>query len=160
MKNPDKIPRPESAPGTTAEPAPVPTVFATPKPTKEQTKKSSFNLHKHFVNENVNYAKDVNTEILNEHFKYKTPLFLIKDLYKTNQAKNEQAVNLVSDALIDLRNVGNKKEIPENENPDNVINFFERILDFKKQQKGKEEHINTQANASKITNSSCTSKSR
>ena len=36
-KNLDKIPRPEAALGGTSEPAPVPTVCATPKPTKEQT---------------------------------------------------------------------------------------------------------------------------
>ena len=46
-------------------------------------------------------------------------------------------VNLVNDALIDLRNAANKKEIYENESPDKVVNIIEKILDFNKQQKDK-----------------------
>ena len=40
--------------------------------------------------------------------------------------------------MINLINVINKKEIPENENPTKVVNIVEKILDFYKQQKGKE----------------------
>ena len=40
-------------------------------------------------------------------------------------------------ALIDLRNAANEEEIPENENPDEMINTLENILDFDKRQKGK-----------------------
>ena len=57
---------------------------------------------------------------------------MTKDLHKANQAKNEQIVNKVNDALIGLQNSFNKNEIPENENPDKVINFFEKIFDFDK----------------------------
>ena len=57
---------------------------------------------------------------------------MTKDLHKTNQAKNEQIVNQVNGALIGLQNCFNKNEIPENENPDKVINFFEKIFDFDK----------------------------
>ena len=39
--------------------------------------------------------------------------------------------------MIDLRNYVIKKAIPENENPDKVINVIEKILDFDKQEKGK-----------------------
>ena len=38
--------------------------------------------------------------------------------------------------MIDLRNIFNKKKIPENENPDEVINIAEESFDFNKQQKG------------------------
>ena len=38
--------------------------------------------------------------------------------------------------MINLRNVVNKKEIPEKEKPDVVINIAEKILEFNKQQKG------------------------
>ena len=37
-----------------------------------------------------------------EYFKYQSPSFLAKDLHKASQARNEQIVNQVNDALIDL----------------------------------------------------------
>ena len=61
---------------------------------------------------------------------------MIRHLHKASQAKNEQIVNQVNDEMIDLRNIFNKKKIPENENPDEVINIAEESLDFNKQQKG------------------------
>ena len=61
---------------------------------------------------------------------------MIRHLHKASQAKNEQIVNQVNDELIDLRNIFNKKKIPENENPDEVINIAEESFDFNKQQKG------------------------
>ena len=61
---------------------------------------------------------------------------MIKHLHKASQAKNEQILNQANDALIDLRNIFNKKKIPENENPDEVINIAEESFDFNKQQKG------------------------
>ena len=64
-------------------------------------------------------------------------MFLVKNLIRATQAKNEQIVNNVKDGLIDLRNVIIRKEIPENENLNNVVNIVEKILDFNKQQKGK-----------------------
>ena len=39
--------------------------------------------------------------------------------------------------MIDIRNTVNEKEIPENENRDKIIDIFEEILKFNKQQKGK-----------------------
>ena len=45
---------------------------------------------------------------------------------KPIQLKSEQIVNQVNDALIDLRNDFNKKEVPENENPDKVIDIVEK----------------------------------
>ena len=46
-------------------------------------------------------------------------------------------VENVRNAFIDLRNAVNKLEIPENENPDEAIDFVEEILKFNKQQRGK-----------------------
>ena len=43
----------------------------------------------------------------------------------------------LNDTLIDLGNGVIKKEIPENENPDEVINIVEIIIDFNKLQNGK-----------------------
>ena len=65
-----------------------------------------------------------------EYFKYQSPSFLAKDLHKASQARNEQIVNQVNDALIDLWNAVDKKEIAENENPDKGINIVEKIFDF------------------------------
>ena len=42
-------------------------------------------------------------------------------------------VNLVNDALTDLRNLVNKEEIPENKNPDEKISIVEKIPHFNKQ---------------------------
>ena len=39
--------------------------------------------------------------------------------------------------MIDLRNAITRKEIPENEIPNKVLNIVEKIIDFNKQQKGK-----------------------
>ena len=68
---------------------------------------------------------------------YQDPSFLEKDLLKVIQAKNEHMINPVNDSLIGLRNAVNKKEIPENEDLDKVINILEKILYFYKQQKCK-----------------------
>ena len=69
--------------------------------------------------------------------KYQNLPFLVKDLTITKQNKNEKLVNNISNGLIDLRNDINRKEIPENENPEKVVDIVETILDFNKQQKGK-----------------------
>ena len=50
-------------------------------------------------------------------------VILANYLYKSNQAKNEQIVNQVNDVLIGWRNAVNKKIIPENENPNKIIDI-------------------------------------
>ena len=84
----------------------------------------------------------MNTEILIEHLKYKNPSNLLKDLYNSNGTKNQKIVNHVNNALINLRNAVNRKEIPKNENPDKVIDIVEEILKVNKQQKGKRPPLN------------------
>ena len=59
----------------------------------------------------------------------KNPSFLAKDLIRAKQCKNELLVNNINDELIDLRNVIIKK-IPENENPNEIVDIVEKILDF------------------------------
>ena len=66
--------------------------------------------------------KKLNNRKLKEHFGSHTPCFLMKVLYKADQAKNQQILNQISDALIDLLNV-TKMAIPENENPDRAIDI-------------------------------------
>ena len=61
---------------------------------------------------------------------------LVQDLHNANKIVNQKIANNVNNALINLRNAVNKKEIPEKEKPDVVINIAEKILEFNKQQKG------------------------
>ena len=67
----------------------------------------------------------------------------MKNLYKVNEAKNVKIENHVNNALIDLRNAVSRKENPENEDPDKVIDIVEEMLNFNKQQKRKELKILT-----------------
>ena len=53
------------------------------------------------------------------------------------QAKNEQLVNNINDIMIDLWNAIIKIEVPENENPNKIVDIAQNILDINKQQKGK-----------------------
>ena len=103
----------------------------TSKPTKEETKKSSFKLRENFVNKVENVEKNINNEIFKEYFGYSNPSFS-----EANPAKTEQLINQVNNALIDLRKDIIRKAIPKNESPDKVINIIEKILDFDKQKKG------------------------
>ena len=45
--------------------------------------------------------------------------------------------NNVNDGEIGFRNIINRKEIPENENPKKVVKIVEKMVDFNKQQKSK-----------------------
>ena len=67
----------------------------------------------------------------------------MKNLCKVNEAKNVKIENHVNNALIDLRNAVSRKENPENEDPDKVIDIVEEMLNFNKQQKRKELKILT-----------------
>ena len=60
---------------------------------------------------------------------------MAKDVYKT---KNEKLVSHINDAFIDLRNSIIRQEISAYKNPNEIIDIVEKILDFNKQEKGKE----------------------
>ena len=59
-------------------------------------------------------------------------MLLVKKLIRAKQAKNEQLVNDINDKLIGLRNAIIKNEIPENENPNKLVDIIEKMLDFNK----------------------------
>ena len=80
------------------------------------------------MHEIIAKEKDVNYEIFWNYFKYQNPLLLEKDLIRATQTKNEQLVNNVNDGLIDLRSIIIRKEIPENKNPNKVVDIAEKIL--------------------------------
>ena len=62
--------------------------------------------------------------------------FLAEDLFNTNQIKNNQIVNQAVDPINELRNAVTRKEIPENENPKEITDITERILNFNDQSEG------------------------
>ena len=82
-------------------------------------------MRKELINEIKTDEKYINYETFWKYFKYQSPSFSAKHLFK---AKNE-LVNNINDALIDLRNATIIGAIPENENPSKVVNIVEKILD-------------------------------
>ena len=54
-------------------------------------------------------------------------MFFVKDLISAKRDENEKIVSIVNDWLIDINNNINRKEIPENENPKNVVSIIEKI---------------------------------
>ena len=56
---------------------------------------------------------------------------MVEGLIKANQTKNSKIVNQTIDSINELKNAVNKKEIPENENPNKIIDIVEKILEFK-----------------------------
>ena len=75
---------------------------------------------------------DIDIEIFLSYFKYQNLSFLVKDLISDKQNKNEKLVSNINNGLTDLRSNINRKEIPENENPKEVADIVEKILDFNK----------------------------
>ena len=99
-----------------------------------QQKNEPGNLDCDFFKKIAHYETNINTEISIKYFKYQNPAFFLNDLYKANKTKNEKIADYVNNALIDSRNAVNLKEIPENKNPDKVIDIVKEILNFIKQQ--------------------------
>ena len=78
-----------------------------------------------------------------KYFGYQNSSVLAKDLIKTDQSKNKKIVKQTVDSINELRSSIIKKEIPENENPNKIIDIVEKILEFNNQQKGTEFKILT-----------------
>ena len=55
--------------------------------------------------------KNINEQIFKECFKYHSPSFLVKDLYKNNQ--NGKIVKYIYNSLFDLRKSIKSKKIPK-----------------------------------------------
>ena len=89
------------------------------------------------MNEIIAHEKDVNDEIFWNYFQYQNPSFLARYLIRAMEAKHEQLVNNVNNGLIHLRNAIIRKEIPEMENPNKIVDFVEKLIDFNKQRKVK-----------------------
>ena len=122
IKNLDKISTCVSTPEVATEPA--------------KRRKSKLKMQQEFINKIIANEKDINIEIFCKYFKYQSLSFLAKYLIRATQAKTEQLVNSVNDGLIDLRSAIIRKEIPESENPNKIVDIVEKNLDFNEQQKG------------------------
>ena len=109
-------------------------------PTKAKTKckKSPFELHEKIINKIKNDEKNINEEIFKWYFSNHTLLFLAKELYNSNQNVNDEIVKDIIDSLTELKKDINTKKIPKNGDQNKTINIAEKILNFNKQQKGKE----------------------
>ena len=105
-----------------------------PEPSRAKTKRQ---LHQKFINEIRNCGKIRNEQIFKEYFFYRTPLFLVKELYNSNQNINDEIVKHINDTLIELKTRCYQKKNIENENPNRIVDIVEKILNFNKQQKGK-----------------------
>ena len=80
----------------------------------------------------------INEQIFWEFFNYQSPSFLVKDLYEDYQNKDETTITYLNESLINLRNSINSKKIVQNKNPKKVVIYVAKLLEFNKQQKGKE----------------------
>ena len=79
-----------------------------PEPSKAKTKRK---LHQKFINEIRNCGKIRNEQIFKEYFFYRTPLFLVKELYNSNQNINDEIVKHINDTLIELKTRYYQKKI-------------------------------------------------
>ena len=104
------------------------TPYTTPDTTPRHTRSETSILNEYFVNKIKNDEKNRNTEVFNEYFGYQNPSFLAEDLFKANQVKNNQIVDQTIDSINELRNSIVKKEIPENENLNKIIDIVEKSL--------------------------------
>ena len=72
--------------------------------------------------------KDINSELLQEHFRYQRPSDMLQDLYRINdKKKNNEPVNLTKSGLSNLKNeIENiDEEEKETEKPNEIVNIVE-----------------------------------
>ena len=65
-----------------------------------------------FLNKIKNEEENINKQICKEYFGYESPSFLVRDLYESNQNKNDMIIKYLNESLIDLRknfNINSKK---------------------------------------------------
>ena len=105
------------------------TPYVTPDTTTRHTRSETFRLNKNFIGKMKSSGKSINNEIFNQ-----STTFVAEDLFKASQTKNNHIVNRATDSLDGLKNSIIKIEIPENQNPDKIIDFLETILKFNNKQ--------------------------
>ena len=104
------------------------TSYATPdtKPRPAPTKTEDF-VNKIKADEEKQIAKYFKNILISKY------IIISKNLFEANQVKNIQLLNQAIYSINELRNTVIKKEIPENENPNKIIDIVEKIIDFNNQ---------------------------
>ena len=59
-------------------------------------------MREEFLNEIKNEEKNINEQIIREHFNYQSASFLVKYFYEDNQIINDIIVEYLNEQLIDL----------------------------------------------------------
>ena len=103
---------------------------------KTKRKKSPWELYKEFINEIKSDEKNIIEQTFKEYFFYHAPLFLAKE-YNSDQNLNNEIVKHINDALTEIKKDVSRKKLPENVNPNKIVDIVEKMLEFIKQQKGK-----------------------
>ena len=65
-------------------------------------------------------------------FRYQTPSYLVKNLWKFDQYGNEKIANQINDSITESINSAKNKDIPKNENPNKIIDIVEKIIELDK----------------------------
>ena len=64
-------------------------------------------------------------------FFYQNPSYLTKQLYDSDQTKNDEIIKNINDGFIELRNAISIKEILENETPEKIVHIVDKFIGFK-----------------------------
>ena len=79
---------------------------------------------------------------LNKYFKivlfYRSPSYLAKSLYDSEDIKNDRIIKNINELLINLKNSINSEEIPENENPKKKSILLKKSLNLINKKKVKD----------------------
>ena len=68
--------------------------------------------------------KNISTQIFKEYSFYHTQLFLAEELYNSNENVNDEIVNHINDALIELKIDFNRNKTSENENSGKIYKYL------------------------------------
>ena len=103
---------------------------------EESEEESEEERVKKFIEYIENESKSINYDLFKKHFNFVVPSALIKQSYEIkNKNKNNGLVNVIKSGLSDLKDEIKKmsEDEKEIEKPDKILKFFEKILDFDKQ---------------------------
>ena len=125
IKNFDKISTHEPATKQEVAKEPEPEVATKATKAKNRWKISPLKLREYFWNKTKNEERNINEQIFKKFF-CQTPSHLAKDLYDSDEAKNDDIVKHIKNELIELKNYINIKEITENEDLKNVVSIVKK----------------------------------
>ena len=74
--------------------------------------------------------RNMNNQIFKEYFSYQDPSSLTKELYENNQIKIDKILKHINESLIHSRNSAHNKGVPENKNPNKIIDIVQKNINF------------------------------